>query len=223
MNCNEIQAKISEWIDEGLQPPEEVQVRRHLELCQPCSVIYEDLNLIRKSTQALEELEPNDRIWAGLRSQLLSEGLIRQSARVSFWERVFPRGSQSFLKPALSGAIVALILVGVSYLYFRAGRPGPSDPVSREVAVFQQLRKAELHYQQAIQALDEVSHLKLDTLDPALAQIFQDNLATMDYYLDECKKVVKSDPDNPLAHRYLLAAYQKKVELMQTLVNSDSL
>lgn len=224
MNCSEIQVKISEWIDEGLQPPEQAEIKRHLALCQFCSVVYEDLNLIRKSAKALEELEPPDRVWVGLRSQLLSEGLIRQPARIAFWEKILP-GFQSFLKPALSGAIVALILAGISYFYFstRSGKSGYSDPDAREIAVFQQLQQAESHYQQAIQALDEVSHQKLNTLDPALAQIFQDNLATMDYYLNECREVVKSEPENPLAHRYLLAAYQKKVELMQTIVNSDSL
>jgi hypothetical protein len=45
----------------------------------------------------------------------------------------------------------------------------------------------------------------------------------MDYYLNECKRAVENSPQNPLAHRYLLAAYQKKVELMQTILTSDSL
>ena len=62
-----------------------------------------------------------------------------------------------------------------------------------------------------------------DTLDPAMAQILNDNLATMDYYVKECQEAVKNSPDNPLVHRYLLTAYQKKIEIMQSIVNSDVL
>jgi hypothetical protein len=84
------------------------------------------------------------------------------------------------------------------------------------------VQKAELHYQNAIQALSEVSQKRLQSLRPELAQIFTDNLATMDYYLKECQDTAKNNPDNPLVHRYLLVAYEKKAELMQTIVNSDS-
>jgi hypothetical protein len=84
-------------------------------------------------------------------------------------------------------------------------------------------QQAELHYQQAIEELDEVSKRKLESLDPALAQIFKDNLATMDYYLKECKEAVQKNPGNPLVRPYLLAAYQKRVELMKTIIDSDSL
>jgi hypothetical protein len=50
-----------------------------------------------------------------------------------------------------------------------------------------------------------------------------DNLATMDYYVKECQEAVKNNPGNPLVHRYLLMAYQKKVEIMQSIMNSDVL
>ncbi len=56
-----------------------------------------------------------------------------------------------------------------------------------------------------------------------MAQILNDNLATMDYYVKECQEAVKNSPDNPLVHRYLLTAYQKKIEIMQSIVNSDVL
>lgn len=95
--------------------------------------------------------------------------------------------------------------------------------VSSDALVLGEVQKAESHYQKAIEALSEASQRKLDSVDPALAQIFNDNLATMDYYLKECKEAVQTNPDNPLIHRYLLTAYQKKVELLQTIVSSDSL
>ena len=94
---------------------------------------------------------------------------------------------------------------------------------SHQEDLTEELRKAEANYRAAIEALSASSRKKLEGLDPVLAQVFHDNLATMEYYLNECKRAVENSPQNPLAHRYLLAAYQKKVELMQTILTSDSL
>ena len=222
MTCIEIQFKISEWIDGGVHLSEELELRGHLEHCGKCSQIYKDIKAIKQSAGNLDDLEPDGSLWSGIKAQLFAEGLVRDKEGRSFWEKLFPLRLSANLKPALTGAIVTVILVGS--LYFFVTRSGYRENlVSPEAAVFSELKKAELHYQQAIEALNDVSEKTLESLDPALAQIFTDNLATMDYYLQECNEAVKTNPENPLVHRYLLTAYQKKVELMQSIVNSDSL
>ena len=154
---------------------------------------------------------------------MFPKGLIKtQEAKPSFWQRLFPAVLMPSLKPAFGGAILALLL-STTFFYFYTQRGSQEVKVSSEAQVFQELQQAELHYQKAIEALSEVSKRKIDTLDPAMAQILNDNLATMDYYVKECQDAVKSSPDNPLVHRYLLTAYQKKIEIMQSIVNSDVL
>ncbi len=221
MTCIEIQLKISEWIDGG-HLSEELELKGHLEHCGKCWQIYEDIKAIKQSAGNLDDLEPEGSLWSGIKSQLFAEGLVREKKGRSFWEKLFPLRLSASLKPVLTGAIVTSILMGSLY-FFITRSSYIENSVSPEAAVFLELKKAELHYQQAIEALNDVSQKKLESLDPALAQIFTDNLATMDYYLRECKEAVKSNPENPLVHRYLLTAYQKKVELMQSIVNSDSL
>ncbi len=120
--------------------------------------------------------------------------------------------------------MLTVLLVGFSYLFYNKYlNRGAATAPSQDALVLQEVRQAELHYQRAIEALSGISQKHLETVDPALAQIFKDNLATMDYYLKECRDAVQTNPDNPLIHRYLLTAYQKKVELLQTIVNSDSI
>ncbi|SRR2546426_1065683 len=224
MTCVEIQFKISEWIDGGIHLSEELELKGHLEHCGKCSRIYQDIKAIKESASNLDDLEPAGSLWLGIKAQLVAEGLVKEKESKSFWGRLFPLSLSAGLKPALTGAIVTLILMGSLYfLVTKSGYRESSVSVSPEADVFLELKKAEQHYQQAIQALNDVSQKKLDSLDPALAQILTDNLATMDYYLQECKEAVKTNPENPLVHRYLLTAYQKKVELMQSIVNSDSL
>lgn len=224
IHCNEAQERISALIDLELVQSEEVSLRKHLEECRGCSNLYQELASLRRSVGGLELPEPPERIWLSLKSQLLIEGLIRPLPQPGFWQKLFPFGLSIGLRPAFAGALATLFLVGISYFLMTGPiRKGEQRVISSDALVLGEVQKAELHYLKAIEALSEVSQKKLETLDPKLAQIFNDNLATMDYYLKECKEAVQANPDNPLVHRYLMAAYQKKVELMQTIVNSDSL
>ncbi|MGH9428717.1 MAG: hypothetical protein ACRD2L_20720, partial [Terriglobia bacterium] len=189
--------------------------------CQACASFHEDVLAIKQSSGSLGLVDPPSRLWASLQVQLVSEGLIKpQEAKQGIWQRLFPAVLIPGLKPAFGGAILALLL-STTFFYFYVQRSGQEVKVSSEAQVFQELHQAELHYQKAIEALSEVSKRKIDTLDPAMAEILNDNLATMDYYVKECQDAVRSSPDNPLVHRYLLTAYQKKIEIMQSIVNSD--
>ena len=221
MKCIEIQSKISDWVDGG---PTEDEVQSHLKVCRACASFHEDVLALKQSSGALGLVDPPSRLWASLQVQLVSEGLIKtQEAKQGFWQRWFPTVLMPSLKPAFGGAILALILSTTLFYFY--GQRGAQEPpkITSEAQVFRDLQQAELHYQKAIEALSEVSQRKIETLDPAMAQILNDNLATMDYYVKECQDAVKSSPDNPLVHRYLLTAYQKKIEIMQSIVNSDVL
>jgi hypothetical protein len=214
-------------MDGELDPSQAETVGKHIKSCAECAAFYQDLRSIREGVERLELFDPPEHIWTSLRLQLSDEGLIRSKPRGAFWAAFLPKHFP-YLKPAWSGAILALFL-GVSSLlvYDLTTRspvvPDPMVATSHQEDLTEELRKAEANYRAAIEALSASSRKKLEGLDPVLAQVFHDNLATMDYYLNECKRAVENSPQNPLAHRYLLAAYQKKVELMQTILTSDSL
>ncbi|MBM3802730.1 MAG: zf-HC2 domain-containing protein [Acidimicrobiia bacterium] len=220
MKCIEMQSRISDWVDGD---PAGMELESHLRTCQACASFHADVTALKQQASTLDLIDPPGRLWNNLRSQLVSEGVIRvQAEKQSFWRGLLSGVWIPSLKPAFSGAILAL-LFSTAFFYYYVQRDAQPAKVSSEAQVFQELRQAELHYQQAIEALSEVSRRKIETLDPAMAQILNDNLATMDYYVKECQNAVKSNPDNPLVHRYLLTAYQKKIEIMQSIVNSDVL
>ena len=212
-----MQSRISDWVDGA---PAEGEIESHVRVCPACAAFHRDVLALKQTSGALGLVEPPSRLWANLQAQLVSEGLIKAQDRQTFWQRLVSAVSMPSLKPAFGGAILAL-LISTTVFYFYTQRGGPR--VSPEAQIFQELQQAEVHYQKAIEALSEVSKKKIETLDPAMAQILNDNLATMDYYVKECQDAVRSSPDNPLVHRYLLTAYQKKIEIMQSIVNSDVL
>lgn len=222
MDCKDTQPKISEWIDQDLDHSDEALVQGHVELCKECSQLHHDLESLKQSVAILDPFEPPDTVWVGIKAQLIAEGLIERKSAWNFWKNLFP--SSVSLKPAMSGALLTLIMVSSLYFFFGRGGSEPIPPPSLpEVAAFEDLKQAELKYEQAIEELSRVSQRKLVALNPDLAEIFNDNLATMDYYLNECRQAMQNDPENPLVHRYLLAAYQKKVDLLKTISSSESL
>ena len=227
INCPDAQEDVSLWMDGELDPSQAEMVGKHIKSCAECAAFYQDLRSIREGVERLELFDPPEHIWTSLRLQLSDEGLIRSKPRGTFWAAFLPKHFPN-LKPAWSGAILALFLgLGSLLVYDLTTRspvvPDPMVVTSHQEDLTEELRKAEANYRAAIEALSASSRKKLEGLDPVLAQVFHDNLATMDYYLNECKRAVENSPQNPLAHRYLLAAYQKKVELMQTILTSDSL
>ena len=227
MNCIDIQEALSSWLDQSLDNVQVEKLDRHMETCPDCSNFFKDLKIIRQSTQLLDPIEPPQKIWRDLQLQLLSEAHIQPGSQESFWVRYLPKGFPT-LKSAWGTAILGLFLISSSFLLYDWLPEPHLEPtftglMSHEEVLIKELKKAESNYQLAINALRLGTQRRLESLDPTLAQVFKDNLATMDYYLNECKQAIKNSPQNPLAHRYLLAAYQKKVELMQTVLTSDSL
>ncbi len=224
MECRDIRFRISEWVDGDLKEAEITEVESHVRLCQACSQIYEDFRIMRESSLHLPAFEPSDVVWSNIRAQLAFEGISETKPGKSVWEKLFSLQFIPKLAPVYGTAIflLTIILFGSTIYIYKTRELGPVAE-THEVEAIRRLQDAEQHYRNAIQALDEVSRQKILSVDPRMAQIFNDNLATIDYYVQECQDAAHKSPGNPLIQKYLLAAYQKKAELLQSIVNSDAL
>lgn len=225
--CIDIQEKCSQWIDGDLDLIQIVKLQSHIGTCTTCATFLKELKSIKQSAKLLEPMNPPDRVWSNLRAQLSAEGFIRSAPWKRLLERILPN-SFFTLKHAWGNAILALILfVSFFLVYNYMEGPlvtiNPTNISSHEEELIEELRQAESNYRIVIEKLSVISKNKLKTIDPVLAKIFADNLVTMDSVLNECKQVLKNDPQNPLVHHYLLATYKKKVDLMQTLLTSGFL
>ena len=224
MECRDIRIRISEWVDGDLKEAEITEVERHVRVCRACSQIYDDFRIMRESSLHLPAFEPSDIVWSNIRAQLAFDGILETKSEKSVWEKLFTLQFIPRLAPAYGAAIflLTIILFG-STIYINKTRELGPVAETHEVEAIRRLQDAEEHYRNAIQALDEASKRKIQSVDPRMAQIFNDNLATIDYYVQECQDAAHKSPGNPLIQKYLLAAYQKKAELLQSIVNSDVL
>jgi hypothetical protein len=98
----------------------------------------------------------------------------------------------------------------------RANRQ-PSPPLTEQELIHQQIARAEREYRSAIHLLDSAIAKRRDSLDPAVMREYATSLAMIDDSIAKSRRALRERPDDIAAGQFLLAAYAKKVELMQDI------
>ena len=205
MQCQQFLEHAEQW----MEGERHADAAAHLEACPRCRGLMADLGTIRDTAGEFEnEVEPPPRLWASIRSQLESEGIIRSPGWAERLAGFFPLQ----LRPALAAAYVAALLVAAVFVGYQAGnRFGtpvalmpPAPPALAEGAA--QTALASLH-----------------THNPDVIRSYRESLETIDNTILECEKMVRSDPQNTLAREYLNGAYQQKAELLAAITERGTL
>jgi anti-sigma factor RsiW len=94
--------------------------------------------------------------------------------------------------------------------------PTPRQLTDQEL-MNRQIARAEREYQKAIRLLDQAIAKQRDRLDPAMIKQYESSLALIDDSINASRRAFRERPDNPAAGQFLLAAYAKKLDLMQDI------
>jgi len=222
MRCRKAQGYISRAVDGELSGRESARLERHLAACDECRTLQEDLRKIVAGAEGLGSPEPSDRIWRNIRAGL-EAGAARAKAQGLKPER-HPFFGLSVPAFRLAGAAaLALVLVAAGVVVGR--RLGRQDaPLSAaakggEAYTLAKLDEAEGHYEQAIKALGEAFAAGKRTLFPEVVELFDRNLAVIDATIQACRAAVLAEPDDLEARNYLLAAYTKKITLLDAALD----
>jgi hypothetical protein len=108
----------------------------------------------------------------------------------------------------------ALLTKGVRPLI---NQPPPPRQLTDQELMNRQIARAEREYQKAIRLLDQAIAKQRDRLDPALVKQYESSLALIDDSINASRRAFRERPDNPAAGQFLLAAYAKKLDLMQDI------
>ncbi len=79
----------------------------------------------------------------------------------------------------------------------------------------QLVREAEQKYVTAIAMLSRDVNRKRSQLDPMMLARFDSALGDIDRTIKDTRRVVRENPEDPIALQYLLAAYSKKVDVLR--------
>jgi hypothetical protein len=96
-------------------------------------------------------------------------------------------------------------------------RAAPPRQLTDQELMNRQIARAEREYQKAIRLLDQAIAKQRDRLDPALIKQYESSLASIDNSIDASRRAFRERPDDPIAGQFLLAAYARKLDLMQDI------
>src|SRR5262245_54293110 len=73
MNCADLNEALVDLVDGRLDGAEQRQVERHLEGCENCGALVEDLRSIRAAAFMLDRREPKAGTWSKLQAAIAAE------------------------------------------------------------------------------------------------------------------------------------------------------
>lgn len=227
MTCSELNERLVDYVDGGLEPAERRTVERHLEACDQCGALVTDLRTIRAAAFMLDRHEPAPEVWTRLQAAVAAEPATKSrllAMPAAFGRRrLFESGNW----PVWLGAAAALVLATVIGLLPLMSRDAdradgtPADAGDAEISVESvaaEFEAAEKHYQKAIDDLQTIANKDTGELDPQVAAVLQKNLTVIDRAIGESRAALQSQPASTNAQDGLFDALRTKVALLQTTV-----
>jgi anti-sigma factor RsiW len=226
MNCEDLNEALVDLVDGRLDGAGQRTIERHLEGCQNCRALVEDLRSIRAAAFMLDRREPKAETWSKVRSAIATEPVPRGRLMAMGIGR---RQQGGVNWPLWLGAAAALVLATVIGLLPLMNRPETAhDDTAREAgdaapevtveSVTAEFEAAEKHYQKAIDDLQTIANKDTGELDPQVAAVLQKNLTVIDQAITESRDALRSQPSSTNAQNGLFDALRTKVALLQQTV-----
>lgn len=216
MQCQELELVL---LESGKEPlPATAQA--HLEGCEPCRNLINDLERIVVAARELPaEVEPPDRIWVSLLAHLEAEKIIRPEPAPS---RSSPSPWRSrFLRPAMAMAAVSALVIAIVVVRLRNGA-GPSSP-SPVISDRAPLSPVFTNAKQQLDSIESTTVASSRSHDASVTDAsLRENLKIVNDFIASCERSVRTTPQNDLARDYLSGAYQQKAELLAAIQDRSS-
>ena len=219
MTCQELDARLDDWLDGALAPSEAGPVEAHLAGCPACRESERRLRQVLARAAALpRSVTPPRDLWPGIE---------RQIARPTGWTGLFGWG------PSLVLAAAATVLVAVAAVVWQAQAPatvhtvempapGPAlATVAATAAAVADpvLAQAERDYEAATNVLLGTLQQRRGGLAPEDLERIQANLQVIDRALAEVRQALVKDPASPELNRMLVSTHRKKLDVLRRVVH----
>jgi len=207
MKCQKIEALLSGWLDGELSTAEAGALDEHLEGCDMCRAMADDLQAITGA--AADLAEPPE----GVAEPAADQGWARLAGTLGVEEKPAPSRARRWPLAALAaGLAAAALLVGSLAL---------QDPAELDTTLAEQRALAELELlfaqqERVIGSLRGLVERRRPDWDPELRKVFEQNAALVDAAVEECRRAVKRLPGDPELKVALAEAYSRKVDFLKT-------
>jgi hypothetical protein len=215
---------ITDYVDDSLSTADRAAVDRHLEGCPACRAVVADFLDLRRTSAALEAMEPPSRTWSRIEAVISSAHAGRSAIR--------PMTRDHRRTTAWLAAAAALVLATTGGLWTirasrRAAETGRAAEASSARSLAEassvqpievELAQAEQHYQKAINGLEKIANAEKGALDPMTAATLGKNLGVVDQAINESRAALHTQPNSDPARESLLESFRAKVDLLQNTI-----
>jgi anti-sigma factor RsiW len=215
--CHDIQPQLSAFVDRELDAAARARIEAHVQACDECRALAADLTRLRDAARTLGPVRPPDHVWLEVAGQIR----LREP-------RVVAPAATPRPRPVLwqwAGLAAALVVVTLGAYYVTrlpdAPAPPPAGNVERSASVeafTEQLRLAIEHSERASAELEALIRSGDGSLDPALADTLQRNLAVVDQAIAESRAALTDEPSSLSARASLFEALSRKITVLQSTV-----
>jgi len=222
MACTRYLNSIQEAVDGTIGSIRRAELELHVDTCDDCRGLLEDLQRIRDASAALPVLDAPDGAWLQIAGRLRQEGRVAPAPAVV-------TGRRSYGTWLAAAAAVILIVASAWFVLPRfASAPAPQtasapppgnaadtrtvESVQNDVAVAQQ------QFEKAIAELEKVAKSNQQALDPETSATIDKNLGIIDQAIADNRVAVAQEPSSVAARETLFQALRSKVTLLQNTI-----
>jgi tetratricopeptide (TPR) repeat protein len=227
MACEQHLVRIQEKVDGTIGSIRRAELDMHLDECDACRALYEDLQRIHDAAADLPALAPPDGAWLQIAGRLRMEGRIKDEVPVPHKSR---RTQVAWL--ALAAALVLAAGSAVMLLIPRTPAPAPQAASSTpsaagtgapggvaSVEAVNAVEAAQAQFEKAIADLEKVAKNNQQALDASTSATIEKNLGILDQAIAENRAAVKAEPASVAARETLFDALRQKVSLLQDTIS----
>lgn len=222
---------IQEAVDGTLGSIRRADLQMHLDECDDCRALYEDLVRVRDAAAALPVLDAPDRVWLQIAGRLRQEGRIHSVPK--------PAPARRSYTAWLAAAAAIVVLVGGTALMLTMrmnrstpapaagttaataparGNAGNAAPAKSVETVQTEVDAAQQQFEKAIADLEKVAKANQSALDPGTSKTIEKNLGIIDQAIAENRAAVKAEPASVAARETLFEALRQKVSVLQDTI-----
>ncbi len=233
MRCNRIQKLLGDYQCGELSAQRAAGVEAHLRSCADCRIELVRLENEAKLYEAYAaKVDSGLTLPAGMLERIRNRSAATARTAGHPWIAGFLAPFSPRIRQAMAAALLVVLSVAGTLLVVdaRRGRENAAE-VSQNVpsvsgtdnssleTALKSIERAEEEYLNAIRLLTAIVEEQKPSIDPAVLAGVQANLRLIDEHIAATRKAYYSHPADAELALYMLAAYSRKVELLQELAS----
>ena len=216
--CTRFDSELDAYLEGESRP----FVTSHAQDCLICGGVLLDLEHLRAAARDLPLEDPSPAVWANIRAALVQEGALSHQ----------PKGWRKFLDwqflphPAPAAVLAGLFAIGLilttpSGSLLRRNPATTALSSSNAKSAFVALSSEDNALAQLVDELESTFQANQARLAPDMKATYQKSLESLNTSIQECLVSLREQPDNRLAHDYLLTAYTRKAEVLSSALEYE--